>query len=124
MKNKKHCGGCDRDLPADLKHFGKNATKWDGLAHRCKKCIRREKNEWRAKNPDAREKEKAASRLYFKRLRQEALDKYGHVCQCCGEDHREFLCIDHIDGEGNKHRAKVVKIGMLRGGGGGRRVEE
>lgn len=38
------------------------------------------------------------------RLRLEAIEHYGGVCQCCGEKQIEFLCIDHIGGGGNKHR--------------------
>jgi len=30
-------------------------------------------------------------------------------CACCGESHLGFLCIDHIDGGGNKHRRKLGK---------------
>lgn len=26
------------------------------------------------------------------------------TCACCGESHIEFLAIDHINGDGNKHR--------------------
>ena len=28
-------------------------------------------------------------------------------CACCGEDKYQFLAIDHIDGNGNKHRKKA-----------------
>ena len=28
-------------------------------------------------------------------------------CSCCGENHIEFLCIDHINGGGTKHRDKL-----------------
>lgn len=34
----KHCGGCDRDLPADLDHFHKRNASRDGLQARCKTC--------------------------------------------------------------------------------------
>lgn len=32
---------------------------------------------------------------------------YGGKCECCGEARPEFLCIDHIDGGGNKHRRNI-----------------
>ena len=28
-------------------------------------------------------------------------------CQCCGENHYEFLTIDHINGDGAKHRREI-----------------
>lgn len=37
------------------------------------------------------------------------------TCNCCGESHIEFLEIDHIGGEGNKHRKslKLVSGGVI-----------
>ena len=48
----------------------------------------------------------------YKRERNEqfklqVLNHYGQVCACCGESHREFLTVDHIGGEGNKHRKNL-----------------
>jgi hypothetical protein len=43
-------------------------------------------------------------------LRIEVLDHYSGGdprCALCGEDHFEFLALDHINGGGNKHRKKV-----------------
>lgn len=39
--------------------------------------------------------------------RKKILDVYGSLCICCGETEPVFLCIDHIDGGGHKHRKKV-----------------
>lgn len=42
--------------------------------------------------------------------RQELLRHYGGdppACACCEESTYEFLCIDHINGGGNKHRAEL-----------------
>jgi hypothetical protein len=46
-------------------------------------------------------------REYARRRRQEVIDHYGGACACCGEDTFEFLAIDHIDGDGQEHRARV-----------------
>jgi len=36
------------------------------------------------------------------------MSHYGDVkCQCCGEDHIEFLAIDHINNDGAAHRRRV-----------------
>jgi len=37
-------------------------------------------------------------------LKKGCFDKYGSVCQSCGEARLEFLCIDHINNEGVQHR--------------------
>jgi hypothetical protein len=29
------------------------------------------------------------------------------VCACCGERHIEFLCVDHVNGGGNRHRKEI-----------------
>lgn len=29
------------------------------------------------------------------------------ICACCGENNVKFLCLDHIDGDGNKHRKEM-----------------
>lgn len=38
------------------------------------------------------------------RLRQDIFNAYGKQCACCGESQKEFLTIDHINGDGAKHR--------------------
>lgn len=46
----------------------------------------------------------------YKRLRRlKVIEAYGGKCACpgCTESRWEFLCIDHIDGGGNKDRAKT-----------------
>ena len=67
------------------------------------------------KNPE--EGRKIARRSYqkykekYKRendlLRERVLAAYGHKCECCGEDRKEFLALDHIDGGGQKHRRSL-----------------
>ncbi len=51
---------------------------------------------------------------YMKELRREVrmrtLLHYGDgkvECRCCGEDRFEFLCLDHLNGGGKKHRQEV-----------------
>ena len=59
---------------------------------------------WRAKNAEER-------RSYMKARTQErkelVLRHYGGICVCCEEQELKFLCLDHVDGGGNKHRAEV-----------------
>ena len=41
---------------------------------------------------------------YHKSCRKCVIDHYGGKCACCGENHIEFLAIDHIHGDGNQDR--------------------
>ena len=80
----------------------------DGLASYCRKCqnergklLMRRKYK---KNPTlANEK----IRQCKQRVKKLVLNAYGKVCQCCGENHIEFLCIDHINGGGNQERREL-----------------
>lgn len=81
--------------------------------------------EWRKKNPD--KMKKLGERYYAKHrsekcervkrwhqtLKLEVLTHYSNGephCACCGESRVEFLCIDHIQGGGLKHR-RIVGTG-------------
>ena len=45
------------------------------------------------------------SKEKYQRLKCDVLSAYGGpTCICCGETHIEFLCVDHINGGGNRHR--------------------
>lgn len=51
---------------------------------------------------------------YLKRMKKHrkqqrliVLEHYGEVCVCCGEKTYEFLEIDHINGDGAKHRREI-----------------
>ena len=58
------------------------------------------------------DKHKVYQKERYKRLRLLALQKYclGEIqCSCCGEKEIKFLCIDHIDGGGTKHRKSIGK---------------
>jgi hypothetical protein len=44
--------------------------------------------------------------LYRKRIRKQAIQKYGGRCVCCGVVEVLFLTIDHINGDGSKDRQK------------------
>lgn len=47
-----------------------------------------------------------------KRIREmkiKVISHYGGKCKCCGEDRLLFLNIDHINGNGNKHRKSIPR---------------
>lgn len=63
--------------------------------------------EWRKKHGEKlrrKQREKAYA------LRLKVLRHYSNGtmrCACCGESHEEFLQMDHIDGNGGKHRREI-----------------
>lgn len=53
------------------------------------------------------QKRQEVTNRWNKQLRFTALETYGSICACCGEDNPKFLAIDHINGGGNKHRREL-----------------
>jgi hypothetical protein len=107
----KICKVCKQ--PKDNSEFYKSKKTHDGYQYECKACslkryaLHREKcRQQGVMNYSQRTRQ---------RLRLEILIHYGGnppICSCCGENHIEFLSIDHIDGGGNKHRLEQAsKIG-------------
>lgn len=47
------------------------------------------------------------ARLEHEHRRRLVIEAYGDLCACCGEREYAFLCIDHINGGGNQHRASI-----------------
>lgn len=58
---------------------------------------------WRAKN---RDKERAYHRAVRIRYKLEMIAAYGGACDCCGETDPAFLTLDHVNRDGNLHRAR------------------
>jgi hypothetical protein len=46
-------------------------------------------------------------KAYQRRLKCEVVAAYGGVCACCGEAEIVFLTIDHINGDGARHRREI-----------------
>jgi hypothetical protein len=70
--------------------------------------------EWVAKQPrnEYLRRLRESVNRHHKDLRLSVLRAYGGdvpKCACCGESELAFLCIDHIEGNGLKHRKEVVK---------------
>lgn len=47
------------------------------------------------------------SRLSKANLKEDVISHYGGKCACCGIVYLPALCIDHIEGNGNKHRKQL-----------------
>jgi len=75
---------------------------------------------WKMKNPNLakerakmwhklhRDKSNQQAKLRMQFLKNEVYNAYGgYQCVCCGETIKQFLSLDHINNDGNKHR-KIV----------------
>lgn len=94
--------------------FSKDKSTKTGLYCYCKKCMVVITKSQYEKH---RTKRIRKVKEYHNILRNEIFNKYGNSCACCGESRREFLCIDHINGGGNKHRKSIgnqLGIGFYR----------
>lgn len=72
---------------------------------------------WRERYPDKHEKNKRQQRGYALQRRRRVIAHYSNNknrCACCGENHFEFLVIDHINGGGGKHRKEQKLTGGNR----------
>jgi len=72
----------------------------------------RKKQRW-AHDPEYRRKQQARRARWLQHLRQEVFLAYGGpICRCCGEEHEELLCLDHIEGGGNAHRREIGQASL------------
>ena len=115
----KKCG-----IKKSISQFVRNKSRDNGFGVWCKECRAIYKKYYYTKNKDNLskyikkyyqcncEKIKEQKRADRKSNREIVLKHYGSKCSCCGEDMQEFLSIDHINNDGNKHR-KVVPASTL-----------
>src|SRR5439155_20120558 len=61
---------------------------------------------WKAANPEGVREHHARHR---RTLKGEAFDAYGGACQCCGENERLFLTLDHVKRDGARQREALGK---------------
>lgn len=71
------------------------------------------------KKPSYKEKNKEYRQRWRKSVRYKAIAFFGGKCVCCDESRIEFLQLDHINGDGKKHRTEVkrgvkVYLSMLK----------
>ena len=88
---------CPNDNPQPLDSFYKDGSSKDGHDKYCKTC------------------RKAMAKERRQRYRLQVIEMYGGKCECCGEDHPEFLALDHRAGGGNKYRRITNEIKSGRG---------
>jgi len=85
----------------------------------CKKCQIKFSKEWHQNNRDRknklikkwqqnnRDRYNQLQRESHRRLINDVIDSYGGKCACCGETRKEFLSVDHINGNGNKQKREI-----------------
>ena len=83
---------------------GQNPLGQDNVAY-CDECSQK-RSEWYATS-ETRIKNKQR----FDNERNQVFNYYGNQCSCCGENILDFLEIDHINADGNKHRKQINKYG-------------
>ena len=128
------CSRCKKEKLEEAFSFDRNH--YSGRQSRCKQCQSEAQKELRASDPEklklaARkhrqtEKSKATRKEWLKnnrpklamwavnsrkRIRFEVLKAYGNKCACCGESEEAFLAVDHVNGDGCKHRREIGIIG-------------
>lgn len=127
----KTCTKCyQKKLPDD---FYRMQSTYDGLRPDCKTCVNNRQKEYRLKNKstissyrkqyyrDNREIELAKkqewradnkdsiaayNQHYYSNIRKQVLEHYGNKCAKCNS--QENLEIDHVNGDGNKHRLELL----------------
>lgn len=134
----KRCAECGEIKP--LSEFHRRSKSPDGRAYKCKQCAiscerrrtgenrgvilarRRERYQERrdillgrgqAYREDHREALAAQERERRAQLKERILAHYGTTCACCGTTDR--LTIDHVNGDGARHREEL--FGDSQGGG-------
>lgn len=84
--------------------------KWYRSRGRSKEIVYARK--WESEHPEAVAKWRLTWNEKRRQTRIEVLTHYGGnppKCACCNEDILEFLSIDHVNGGGRQHRAKIFK---------------
>ena len=96
------------------KHYDKNKDEINKKRRELAKTpevrerLKVENKRWRENNRElANERSRIAKKKYEARCKKLVFEHYGKKCNCCEEDKKTFLTIDHIDGGGTRHRKKL-----------------
>lgn len=110
-KFERPCSRCGTVLPWDAFPVNRSTGgRADGRHSQCVECKRQSARESNLRHAETN---RARTARWWASLREEMFQHYGEECACCGEQRREFLCIDHINGGGNRHRAEVAGTGSV-----------
>lgn len=98
----KVCRDCKLEKP--LTELTPDKRSSYGYKALCKTCVAIRMRKQRAK-PESKHLQQR--RDWRKRQRQSIINALGGKCAICGESHYEHLVIDHINDDGNIHRAAI-----------------
>ena len=90
-----YCDECDA--------YVRNYTKRKKEPGRCSGCGRKHADGVTTK---LCEQCKGHARDHHNRLREAAIVAYGGKCKCCGDTHKEFLQVDHVNNDGASERRR------------------
>jgi hypothetical protein len=108
----KLCTRCGVFKPAMTAYFAPHERGRGGLYSRCRDC---EEVRYRDRYAATKAVDAVRGAAWRTALRQEVIAHYSGGtcrCSCCGEAHMAFLVVDHINGEGNKHRRAIGRTGL------------
>ncbi len=108
------CRKCGVEQPIEQFHHYAPAV---AKKHRwtCKSCANKTlRGRHRIRNADSayHATELAKARKVYRGQRLAVIQKYGRICECCGESEPLFLNIDHIKGDGQVHRKSLGVHGI------------
>lgn len=78
----------------------------------CQTCKKNPANATKAFCKECKVKQQKKSFERYHKVKQMVFDHYGSACECCGEKQNYFLTIDHINGDGSKHRKEVGALNI------------
>lgn len=100
------CKDCNGLLVLEINWYLSCIRGKKGNIYLCKDCIKKRRILWGQEHKD---KEAINRKNISRRLKMEVIQKYGGKCSCCKESNINYLTIDHISGNGNRHRKEITK---------------
>lgn len=111
----KTCSRCGVTKPvAEFPMRVKSGPNGSAFMSHCKTCWNVWLRDVYYADPNKRAAANAVKKRHRLKLRKEVLAHYGAVCNCCGETIEGFLTIDHIEGDGRKHREEIGTDAIYR----------
>ena len=102
----KTCSKCK--IEKNISEFVKSKNALNGVGCYCKICHNEKSRDYKEKNYEKCKIASSKAKKDGRRKRRiDVLNHYGNICKCCGEKTQEFLAIDHINSNGNKHRREI-----------------
>ena len=100
------CTRCKQTKPLNEFYIQKKGKRPGLSSSACKTC---ESERMKAYYSENKGKKKVWFSERYKRLKDAVFNAYGgYQCACCGEDEPLFLTIDHIEGNGSRHRMEMT----------------